>query len=230
MHRVQRFNIQGRIYTYVNYTLQFSSEPMRPLSMSLPMTNVSTHRFDCVASTALYSEASSQQRSYFSVLEQVAQASRLRQQLRLFLQDEDNPFLNNSLTSANFNVITQKIGQFFSHSFLRLLLSVTDPFLNIFLTVLALLTYLWTMRLTYVAICELCNRLRPPARALRGWTATRFHQLRHRLTRHFTRPASQDKADSATQPESVELQPVPRSARVSVVEPRVAETQPLTEA
>jgi len=34
MHRVQRFNIQGRIYTYVNHTLQFSSEPMRQLSMS----------------------------------------------------------------------------------------------------------------------------------------------------------------------------------------------------
>jgi len=33
MHRVQRFNIQCRIYTYVNYTLQFSSEPMRQLSM-----------------------------------------------------------------------------------------------------------------------------------------------------------------------------------------------------
>jgi len=64
------------------------------------------------ARTALYSEAS-QQRSYFSILEQVAQASRLQQQLRLFLQDEDNPSLNNSLTSANFNVITQKIGNFF---------------------------------------------------------------------------------------------------------------------
>jgi len=117
MHRVQRFNIQSRIYTYVNYTLQFSSEPMRPLSMSLPMTNVSTLRFDYVASTALYSEVSSQQRSYFSVLEQVAQASRLRQQLRLFLQDEDNPSLNNSLTSANFNVITQRIGKFFFPQF-----------------------------------------------------------------------------------------------------------------
>jgi len=107
MHRVQHFNIQGGINTYVNYTLQFSSEPMRPLSMSLPMTNVSPHCFDYVASTALYSEASSQRRSYFSVLEHVAQASRLQQQLRLFLQDEDNPSLNNSLTSANFNVITQ---------------------------------------------------------------------------------------------------------------------------
>ena len=57
MHRVQRFNIQSRIYTYVNYTLQFNSEPMRPLSMPFPMTNVSTHRFDYVASSALYSEA-----------------------------------------------------------------------------------------------------------------------------------------------------------------------------
>jgi len=145
MHRVQRFNIQGRICTYINYTLQFSSEPMRPLSVSLPMTNVSTHRFDYVVSTALYSEVSSQQRSYFSVLEQVAQASRLRQQLRLFLQDEDNPSLNNSLTSANFNVITQKIGNFFSHSFLRLLLTVTDPFLNFLLTLLTLLSYVWTI-------------------------------------------------------------------------------------
>jgi len=113
MHRVQRFNIQGKIYTYVNYSLQFSSEPMRPLSMSLPMTNVSTHRFVYVASTALSSEASSQQRSYFSVLEQVAHASRLQQQLRLFLQDEENPSLNTSLTSANFDIITQKIGNFF---------------------------------------------------------------------------------------------------------------------
>jgi len=113
MHRFRHFTIQSRIYTYVNYMLQFSSEPMRQLSMSLPMTNVSTHRFDYVASTVLYSEASSQQRSYFSVLEQVAQASRLQQRLRLFLQDEDNPSLNNSLTSANFNIITQKIGNFF---------------------------------------------------------------------------------------------------------------------
>ena len=105
------------------------------------MTSVSTHRFDYVASTAVYSEVSSQQRSYFSVLEQIAQASRLRQQLRLFLQDGDNPSLNNPLTSANFNVITKKIGKFFSHSFLRLLLTVTDPFLNFLLTLLTLLTY-----------------------------------------------------------------------------------------
>ena len=114
MHRVQCFNIQGRIYTYVNYTLQFSSEPMRQPSMQLPMTNLSTHRSDYVASTALYSEASSRQRPYFSVLEQVAQAYvRLQQQLRLFLYDEVSPFVNTSLTSANFNVITQKIGNIF---------------------------------------------------------------------------------------------------------------------
>jgi len=61
LHRVQRFNIQGRIYTYVNYTLKFSSEPMRQLSMSLSMINLSTHRFDYAAGTALYSDASSQQ-------------------------------------------------------------------------------------------------------------------------------------------------------------------------
>jgi len=30
-HRVQGFNIQSRIYTYVTYMLQFSSEPMRQL-------------------------------------------------------------------------------------------------------------------------------------------------------------------------------------------------------
>jgi len=140
---------------------------MRQLSMSLPMTNVSTHRFDYVACTALYSEASSQQRTYSSVLEQVAQASRLQQQLRLFLQDEENPSLNNSLTSANFNVITQKIGNFFSHSFLRLLLTVTDPFLNFILTLLTLRTYVWTIRLSYLAMCNLCNRYRPQARAFR---------------------------------------------------------------
>ena len=117
MHRVQHFNIQGRIYTYVNYTLQFSSEPMRQLSMSLPMTNIWTHCFYHVTSTALYSEASSQQQSYFSVLEQVAQASRLQQQLRLFLQDEDNRSLSTSSTSANFNIITQKIGKLFCPQF-----------------------------------------------------------------------------------------------------------------
>jgi len=77
MHGAQRFNIQGIIYLYVNYTLQFNSEPMQQLSMSLPMTNLSTNCFDYDATTASDSEASSQQRSYFSVLEQVAQASRL---------------------------------------------------------------------------------------------------------------------------------------------------------
>jgi len=230
MHRVQRFNIHGRIYTYINYTLQFSSEPMRPLSMSFPMTNVSTHRFDYVASTALYSGVSSQQRSYFSVLEQVAQASHLRQQLRLFLQDEDNPSLSTSLTSANFNVITQKIGKFFSHSFFRLLLTVTDPFLNFLLTLLTLLTYVWTIRLSYLALCTLCNSFRPQTRAFRVWSTTRFHQLRHHLARHFPRPASQENADSTPQPGSVELQPVPRRARAPVVEPQVAETQPLISA
>ena len=214
MLRVQRFNIQCRIYTYVNYTLQFSSEPMQQLSMSLSMTNMSTPRFNYAASTVLYFDASSQQRSYFSVLEQVAQASRLQQQLRLFLQDEDNPSLNNSLTSANFNVITQKIGNIFSHSFLRLLLSVTDPFLNFLLTLLTLLTYDWTIRSSYLATCNLCNRFRPQVQAFRVWTTKRFHRLRHHITRHFPRPASQENADSATQPESVELRPVPRSARL----------------
>ena len=113
MHRVQRFSIQGRIYTYVKYTLQFSSEPMQQLSMSLLMTHLLTHCFDYVARIALYSEASSLQWSYFSILEHVAQASHLQQQLRLFLQEEENLSLNNSLTSANFNVITQKIGKTF---------------------------------------------------------------------------------------------------------------------
>jgi len=227
MHRVQRFNIQGRIYTYVNYTLQFSSQPMRQLSMSLPMTNVSTHRFDYVASTALYSEAS-QLRSYFSLLEQVAQASRLQQQLRLFLQDKDNPSLSNSLTSGNFNVITQKLEIFFPQ-FPSSTSDCYHPFLNFILTLLTLLTYVWPIRLSYLAMCKLCNRFRPQARAFRVWTTTRFHQLRQHITRHFPRPVFQENTDSATPPESVEPQPVPRSARVSVVEPRVAETQPLNE-
>ena len=102
-------------------------------------------------------------------------------------------------------------------------------------------------------MCNLCNRFRPHARAraFRVRTTQRFHQLRHHIARHFPRPASQENADStpppgsvelqpvprsapvsvnaasATPPESVELQPVPRSARAPVVEPQVAETQPL---
>jgi len=79
-------------------------------------------------------------------------------------------------------------------------------------------------------MCNLCNRLRPPSRAFRVWTTTRFHQLRKHIIRHFPRPASQGNADSATPPESVELRPAPHSARFSVVEPRLAETQPLNEA
>jgi len=78
--------------------------------MPLPMTNISHQRYDYLASTALYSEASYQQRSYFFVLEQVAQASRLQHKLR---QEVDNPSLNVSLRSANFDIITQKIGNFF---------------------------------------------------------------------------------------------------------------------
>jgi len=79
------------VYFYVTlYMQQFSSEPMGQLLISLPMTNFLTHLFDYVASTDLYSDASSQQQSYFSILEQGAQASRLQQQLQLFLQDEDN--------------------------------------------------------------------------------------------------------------------------------------------
>ena len=47
---------------------------------------------------------------------------------------------------------------------------------------------------------------------------------------HFTRPASQEETDSAAQPERVVLQPVPRRARISVVEPQFAEAQPLNAA
>jgi len=79
-------------------------------------------------------------------------------------------------------------------------------------------------------MCNLCTHFRSQARTFRVWTTERFHQLRHHITRHFPRPASQGDADSATQPESVELQPVPRSACAPVVEPQVAETQPLNEA
>ena len=78
-------------------------------------------------------------------------------------------------------------------------------------------------------MCTAFNRLRPPARAFRGWATTHFHQLRQYLAHHFPRPASQENDGSATPPESVELRPVPvpRSARAPVVEPQVAETQPL---
>jgi len=102
MHWVQRFNIQGKIYTYVNYSLQYVSEPMRQASMSLSMTSLWNHRFDYVASATLYSAPSSMQRSYFSVREHVVQASRLQQQLRLSLQDEDNPSLNTSFNVCEF--------------------------------------------------------------------------------------------------------------------------------
>ena len=118
----------------------------------------------------------------------------------------------------------------FSHSFLRLLLTVTDPFLNFILTLLTLLTCVWTIRLSYLAMCHLWNRFRPPARAFRVWTTTRFHQIRQRIARHFPRPASQENDGSATHPESVVPRPVPRSARVSAVEPQVAETRPLNDA
>ena len=121
----------------------------------------------------------------------------------------------------------RRLETFFSHSFLRLLLTVTDPFLNFILTLLTLLTYVWTIRLSYLALCTLCNSFRPQARAFRVWSTTRFHQLCHHLARHFPRPASQQNPDSATQPESIELRPVPRSARAPVVESQVAETQPL---
>ena len=93
-----------------------------------------------------------------------------------------------------------------SPSFLRLLLSVTDLFLNFILT---LLTYVWTIRLSYLAVCTFFNRLRPPACALRGWTTTRFRQLRQHLARHFPRPASQENDGSATPTERIELRPVP---------------------
>jgi len=79
----------------------------------------------------------------------------------------------------------------FSHSFLRLLLSVTNLFLNFILILLTLLTYVWTIRLSYLAMCNLWTRLHPQARAFRSWTTTRFHQLRHHITGHFPRPASQ---------------------------------------
>jgi len=203
---------------------------MRPLSMSLPMTNVSTHSFVYVASTALSSEASSQQRSYFSVLEQVAQASRLQHQLRLFLQDKGKSVSHHLLHVSEFRHHHTEDWKFFSHSFLRLLLSVTDPFLNFILTLLTLLTYVWTIRLSCLAMCILCNRFRPQARAFRVWTTKRIYQLRHHIICYFPRPVPQENPDSETQLESVELRPVPRSARAPVVEHQVAEMQPLNEA
>jgi len=182
---------------------------------------MSTHRFDYVASTALHSEASCQQRSYFSVLEQVAQASRLQQQLGCFCRTRtirlSTPPRQRISTSSH-----RRLENSFSHSFLRLLLTVTDPFLNFISTLLTLLTLIWTVQLPYLPMCNLCNRFRSQARGFRVWT-------RQHITRHFPRPASQENAHSATPPESVELRPVPRSARVSVVEPQVAETQPLNE-
>ena len=81
-----------------------------------------------------------------------------------------------------------------------------------------------------ILLCgTLCNSFRPQARAFRLWSTTRFHQLRHHITRHFP-PWHPRGMLTRRQPESVELRPVPRSARVSVVEPQVAETQPLNEA
>jgi len=46
---------------------------------------------------------------------------------------------------VNFNIIRRKIGKFFPHKFVHLLLSVTDPFLNFILTLLTLLTYVSTI-------------------------------------------------------------------------------------
>jgi len=60
----------------------------------------------------------------------------------------------------------------------------------------------------------------------RVWTTQRFHALRQRITH----PAFQGETGSAADSDVVALQPVPGSARVSVVEPKVAEAQPLISA
>jgi len=83
------------------------------------------------------------------------------------------------------------------------------------------------MYLSYLALNNLCDCFHPQARAFRVWTTQRFHQLRHRITRHVTRPASQENADSVTQPEVVKLHSLSRAVLVSVVEPQVTETQSL---
>ena len=95
------------------------------------------------------------------------------------------------------------------------------------MTLLTLLTYVWTIRLSCLAVSNLCNRFRPQARAFRVWTTQRFRQLRQHISRHFPRPVCREHDGSATQPECAKLRPVPRSARVLVVERQVAETQSL---
>ena len=45
-------------------------------------------------------------------------------------------------------------------SFLRLLLTVTDPCLNFLLTLLTLLTNVWTLRVSYLTLHNLCGRFR----------------------------------------------------------------------
>jgi len=66
IHRVQRFNIQGRICHYVDYSLQYSSAHMRQFVMSLATTRRITD-LTIYASTALNSGRSYRQQTYFSV-------------------------------------------------------------------------------------------------------------------------------------------------------------------
>jgi len=86
-------------------------------------------------------------------------------------------------------------------------MSVTDPFLNFILTLLTLLSYFWSIGLSCLALCHLHVRFRPQLQAFRVWTTQHFHQLRNRVTRHFTHLASQGEVDSAAerQSEVVEL-------------------------
>ena len=164
--RIFTFRINGKFHTFQNYTLTHADTDICPLSPHLAPLHTHYDALDYQSFVNLFPSSNLGIEDVNSVLRTLSQANLMHHQLtRLF---ETKP---SSAASADPSILLDSSSSLLKNVFLQMISCLTNPFLSGFLSILFILSLiwsfvltLWTFRVLLPSVCgALHRRFRAPA-------------------------------------------------------------------
>ena len=141
--RFLTFLIQGRFYTFQNYTLSHSDSLIYPLSPTLAPVNARYDAIDFQTLTHFFPSSNLGFQDVNSLLQTISETEMIQDQLTNLFQQTDT-----SSTSYEPSHILDTTTSALKSVFLQMLSSITNPILNFVFTVIFILSLVWSVILT----------------------------------------------------------------------------------
>ena len=141
--RVLTFLIQGKFYTFQNYTLSHSDSSIYPLSPTLAPVNARYDAIDFQTFTHFFPSSNLGFEDVNSLLQTISETEMIQNQLTNLFQQTDT-----SSTPYEPSHILDTTTSALKSVFLQMLSSITNPILKFVFTVIFILSLVWSVILT----------------------------------------------------------------------------------